>query len=334
MAQNRSFLKIPLLVVAAVSVIVGALGVFDLKNVPYGGYFTNPTSEVILVFPDGPAERAGLQVGDRLTSIGGISVQDARALAERPRAAIGESRSFVVDRGGQTLELDLVYAEQPGRNRSLGIAAALIGLCYLGFGLWPFVKAANPHTVVLALFGVCFGVAFLPGPYSPSYALRALGGAVATLAIVLGFAFLLHFLLEFPKRRPFLDGLWARRLIYGPAIFIALFLMFRIIFQPQATSALNAVTNILVGMFVVGYFGWAMVAMIQSYLRASPGERSNHGLNFMLLGTIFGLVPVTVSSLVGAIAPSMVLPGVQFYFLTLVLIPISFAFAAVRRGSA
>ena len=35
-----------------------------------------------------------------------------------------------------------------------------------------------------------------------------------------------------------------------------------------------------------------------------------------------------LAALVGALAPKVVLPGVQFYFLTLGLIPISFALAA------
>jgi hypothetical protein len=49
-----------------------------------------------------------------------------------------------------------------------------------------------------------------------------------------------------------------------------------------------------------------------------------------------GLLPVTVSFLIGAVAPQVQanLPGVQFFFLTLVLIPICFALAAMRSARA
>lgn len=56
----------------------------------------------------------------------------------------------------------------------------------------------------------------------------------------------------------------------------------------------------------------------------------------MLFGTLAGLLPVTFSSLVGTIAPQVQanLPGIQFFFLTLGLIPICFAVAAVRSARA
>jgi len=54
----------------------------------------------------------------------------------------------------------------------------------------------------------------------------------------------------------------------------------------------------------------------------------------MLFGTLAGLLPVTFSSLTGAVAPQVQanLPGVQFFFLTLALIPLFFAMAALRSA--
>ncbi len=86
----------------------------------------------------------------------------------------------------------------------------------------------------------------------------------------------------------------------------------------------------------MAFFGWAVVAMIRRFRGASASERGEHGLALMLFGTLAGLLPVTFSSLVGAIAPQLQanLPGIQFFFLTLVLIPICFAVAAVRSAQA
>lgn len=321
---------------AAVAVLVGALGVLDVGNVPFGGYWTDPGNAVVKVFEDSPAEAAGFRVGDVVQSVGGISVVDARGLAHRARPQIGEGLRFVMERDGDTVETELVYASLPARERWLAYAAAAIGLCYLGFGLWPYWRTASaatasaPATRYLALFGLCFGAALLPGPYVGSYVLRTLGGALATFLVVMGFAFLVHLLLIHPRRRPMLDRPRAARRIFGPALMVALFLLCRILFRPEATSGLNTLTHILVSLFVVGYFGWASVLMVSSFLRASAEERRERGLTLMLFGTVAGLVPITLSSLVGAVAPGVVLPGVQLYFLTLVLIPVCFGLA-IRR---
>jgi len=322
--------------VAAVAMIVGVLGLLDIKNVPYSGYFSGPNNDIVRVFPESPAEQAGLQVGDVVESIGGIAVTDTKALSRRPRAEIGESRTFVVVRDGSRQQIDLSYSGLPSRPRNLGIAAALIGFCFLLLPLWAYHSAPSTSTVVLALFGLCFGAAFLPGPYSQSYMLRALAGAFATSAVVMGFAFLVHYVLQFPKPGAFLARAWGKRLIYGPAILLALFFVFLTVAQPDATSGFNRIVGALVGLFIVGFFGWAVVAMIRRFRGASASERTDHGLTLMLFGTLAGLLPVTLSSLVGTIAPQIQanLPGIQFFFLTLVLIPICFAIAAMRSARA
>lgn len=321
-------------VVAAVATVIGVLGLLDIGNVPYAGYFGGPNNDVIRVFPDSPAEQAGLQVGDELESIGGIAVTDTKAMARRSRVEIGESRTFVFSRDGSPQETELTYSGLPPRPRYLSIAAGLIGFCFLFLPLWAYHRTPSSSTLVLALFGLCFGFAFLPGPYSQSYLLRTLAGAFATSAVVMGFAFLVHYLLQFPAPRAFLAKSWSKKLIYGPAILLALFLIFLTVTQPDATSGLNRAVGMLVGLFIIGFFGWAVVAMVQTFRRASSAERVRHGLTLMLFGTLAGLLPVTFSSLVGTIAPQIQanLPGIQFFFLTLVLIPICLAVAAVRSA--
>ncbi len=88
------------------------------------------------------------------------------------------------------------------------------------------------------------------------------------------------------------------------------------------------------GLFIAGYFGLALISIIRNFSRATPDERTADGLGLMLLGTLIGLLPVTISSIVGLVAPTVVLPGSQYYFLTLILIPITFAAAAIKSAQA
>lgn len=318
--------------ITAVALIFGMLGFLDMPKAPYSGYFTGLNADVVRVFPGSPAGVAGLEVGDVIRSIGGISLEDTKAIARRPRPEIGETRTFVVDRSGEALEFDVTYGTQPSRLRVTIVLGSVVALCFLFFGQWAYRRAPNQTTLILALQGLCFGIAFLPAPYSNSFLLRTLGGAFTTVLIVFGLALLVHFLMLFPRRRAFLDKSWALQLIYGPATAVNLFLLFVNLALPDFTGTLRTILSAVTGLMIVGYFGWALVAMIQSYLRASSEERSSYGIALMLLGTLVGLLPVTLSAL--AIRASILLPGAQYYGLALGLIPITFALAAVRKHRA
>ena len=53
----------------------------------------------------------------------------------------------------------------------------------------------------------------------------------------------------------------------------------------------------------------------------------------MLIGTLAGLILPLVTTVLGVIAPQVVLPGQSFYFLTSVLIPITWSMAALKSGA-
>ncbi|MDH3744697.1 MAG: PDZ domain-containing protein [Acidobacteriota bacterium] len=328
MSEKPKYLNVFLLI-SGIAIVFGLFGLGDISKAPHSGLVIGPNNSVMKVAPESPAESAGLQEGDVVRSIGGIAVEDTKATVRRPRAEIGEIRTVVVERNGERLEFDVTYGAQPSRLRVVFVLSAVIALCFLGFCLWAYGAAPSPTTLILALFGLLFGLSFLPAPYSKSFMLRTLGGALVTVLIVMGFAVLVHFLLLFPKRRAFLDKPWAQRVLYGPAIAVNVLLLFFNLVQPDFTGGIKAVILVATGLFVVGYFGWALVLMVQSFVRASGAERSSHGLTLMLLGTLIGLLPVIASSL--AIRLSVLLPGGQYYGLALGLIPITFALAAVRK---
>lgn len=331
--MKAPFLK-PLLVVGLLFVAWGIAGLLDQANVPYDGYSLAPDNTVSRVRAGSPAAAAGLAVGDRVVRENGVAIEDTPARTRMPRPAIGETRTLVVSGPGAsaTRDVAITYASQPARDRALQWAGFLIGLCFVGFGLMAYSRAPGEASLVFALTGLCLGLTFMGGPYIASPALRDLVSAATLIVVVMGFATLLHCLSVFPARKATLERPGMTRVLYAPAVLIALLFIWLIAFKPASTASLNGIVNVLVGIFVVGYFGLSVVALIHSVAKASPRERERSGLNLLLAGVIIGLAPVTIGALVAVVAPSVVLPGSDFYSLTLVLVPITLAAAIMRAA--
>ena len=330
MSETASY-RWAFLAAAAVAVGVGAAGLLDLRNMPYAGYSAARQFDVVRVYPGSPAEAAGLQVGDRVKAVGGIRSTDTKALWRRPRAEIGETRTYCVERAGELEEIDVTFGAVPRRYYLRAGLSTVVGLCFLGFTLWAYQRVPSRATAFLALFGVCFGLAFFPAPYSRDFIVRAFSEAVATIIVVAGFAFLIHYLMLFPKRRALLDKSWALWMIYLPAALVGLVLLGLILVQPDFTATVRATVSWVILVFTVGYFGGALLSVVDSYRRATPEERSSGGVRMMLVATAIGLLPMIAGAVLRTLAPAVLLPGEDFYPLALGLVPIAFALAALRR---
>jgi PDZ domain len=318
------------LALAGILLVVGILAAMDLKNQTYTGFQTDGNNKVVMVEAGSNAAAGGLQVGDVLSSVNGIAVTDTKALLQRPRPAVGDQWTYVVDRGGQSVNLQITQGPLPPKYAYTSRAATLLGLCYLGFTLWAYLTAPGAATLVLAFFGLSFGLAFLGVPYIESPALRNLVGSIITMIILLGIAALLHFLLAFPTPRPFLQRKSATGWLYGPAILLSLCVIGFSVLQPDSTSGVNIFFRTAFSLLIGIYFLLAIVVLVRRYGAASPSDRAAFGLGLMVAGVVVGLGPLLIVQVVTLLSPGTFLPGAQFYFLTLGVIPIAFAMAAVR----
>ena len=72
----------------------------------YAGYVRDEDNVIAVVGEGDPAQRAGLQVGDRLLTIGGSPVEEVPSSLLTPEAPVGTRTAFTVERGGESVELD------------------------------------------------------------------------------------------------------------------------------------------------------------------------------------------------------------------------------------
>jgi len=324
------------IVPAALLVIWGLWGLVDLGNRPNGGFDWNfDDSAVFGVEPGGPADLAGLRNGDRILTLDGIPPGDRIALQHQPRTEIGQTQLLIVERadaatGVTTTEnIEITYSRTPISESTFDIVGGVLGLVFLVSGMIVFLRAPSTPSLLFAIVGFGFAGFLLPHPYIGSAVLQARLSDVLFVAFLTAFACLLHLLLVFPKRKRVMEKKNAGKLIYLPVAAFALLGIIRIIPGFPADRILVPAT-VLLGLIFVGYLVLSIVALIHSFVTAAPQERAEEGLNYMLAGVLIGLLPLTLMMVAGLFGIAADLPGSNFLFLTLLLIPISFALALLK----
>ena len=322
--------KTPLLVIAFVLLVWGVLGALDIRNQAYTGYVTDGNNTITQVTAGSPADAAGLETGDYIRSVGGIAVEDLGAALQQPRPEIDEVRTVEVERDGRVMSFDLSYAALPTRDALARYGAVLVGILFLVCGVWAFLAVPSEKTMLLSVLGIAFSAGLTAGPYFSSATVRTAVGVVILLMIIVGFAVLTHFLLVFPQAKRMLERRGMTWVVYGPAVVVGCLTVWFLVAQPAATSAVNVFFRALFGLFVVVYFGGSLIALVHSYVKADARARAASGLNLLLVGAVVGLGPSLVISLVGLVAPQIVVPGAQFLPLAIGLLPVTLALAALR----
>lgn len=316
----------------------GLLGWLDLSHRGQAGYGTDGVHRVTQVRPDSPAASAGLVAGDRISHIDGVSTRDSAALSRLPVKRPGDRQTLTVERGDEQQQLVVTYGGIPDLDRSKIRASLLVSCGFIFAPLLAFLRHPSDATRVLTLMGIGLGLALIEGPVIADFSTRALSAAVITLFVLCGLAAMLRFLILFPPlsaaHRPWFTGTHtrrlARRLVYLPAFLLWLLLAWRIVFTPTATPLLNLFTQAFAGLVMGAYLLGSLYRFLRNYSRTDRAQRKALALNGMLWGTIAGILPGLVARLVEAFSPHAALPGQDYYFVSLVLIPLTWARAASR----
>ena len=326
MSKLNSKYGMAIYVVAVLFIIWGILGFMDAKNYTQSGYFTGDDWSVLNVEEGGPAEAAGLQVGDLIKSTGGIAVTDTKALNARERPAIGETREIVLDRNGEEVTLQLTYAAIPDDDKTNRMIGFIIGILFVVAGAYAKFKHKSDLSTAFAIFSICFGFLFLSGPYLGTGFFSKLINILSTAVVLFSFTSLVIYMLKYPPESAFLSGK-NRKLIYLPMLVILSIIVVLEVTQVDNSATLNTVMRLLFGAFIISYFLIAVITQIRKYNKADATEKSSKGLTLMLIGTIIGIVPILVYFTIGTISPGTDLPGNDYVFFTFAAIPIFFTMA-------
>ena len=320
-------------VAAALVGLLQVLSVVQVRDHPYAGYRTDTNRVVSEVSPGGPAERAGIRIGDRITHIGGIAADDARRLGAQPRAGVGESRDIVVDRNGRQVTASLTYGSLPAMDMIAYLTSSLTGLCFLGFGVWAMLRIPRASTTLLALAGIGLGAAFVNMPYFDSPTARAVQDGLLVPAAMFGFVFLLHFMLVFPVPKRLMASRLALPAIYAPPALVAAGYLLATWLTASRSDGPGAAMLLAALIVVFVAFALSVAALVHGYATASSSFRAAWGLNTLLVCVVLGLAPL-VATAIAMVAPRVVLPGAEYYDVVWVLIPFALARAAVRHARA
>jgi putative effector of murein hydrolase LrgA (UPF0299 family) len=330
---NYSRYKLPFLVIGIALLIWTIAGVFEIKKIPYEGYAAGGDRVVNQVDPGGPAEKAGIMAGDRITKIDGISVDNTAALMRRGRPAIGSEGSATIERDGVEKTLTFTYTEQPLRDmvaNSLG--GLVIGLAFLFAGL--LVHRRNPTQLseMFCWLSLMMALLFVPAPYFASPDARRVVYAFTSLVAGFAVATLLYFCVSFPSPKKWLQSQsWMRNAILVIAPLVGLCFALLGLTAPDLNTSRSQMLSLVSAVVFGGYFLLAVVAVIHSYLAASPEARSANGLNLVLLGILIGAGPIIVSVVYHTLFPHAGdLPTERLWTVTFIAVPIGLSLALMK----
>jgi len=324
------------LAAAIIALVLGASAAVEIENRTYAGYRVSDEGRVLRVDDDSPGAAAGLRVGDVIKSLNGMPAANRKELQElQRRAPAGGAWRMEVERNGEPVRLEISPTGLPANEIRLARTRSLLGLLFLGFPFWAWLMSPDSPARLLAIFGLTFGFLLMGAPSFEAPAVRSVLDGVAILALYMGMTALVHFLLAFPSRRPFLDRWWAPGVLYGPAVIVVLVtvgtLNLPLAFIPRN---LLGISSLILG---AAYFLLAIVLLVWRYVAASRVDRARHGLGIMLLGTLAAFVPLLLYPVVTSLWPGsaryyQVIASTYSPPLTLALIPIAFSVAVVRSA--
>jgi len=301
------------------------LGAVDVATWAWSGYTANHRNIVLEVAPGGPADAAGVLPGDHVLAIDGRDTRRPGDLQDLGAASVGETRTLQVKRSGEEFQLSLAYGEMPRVEKLRAWLRIATGMAVMTISFLAWRRQNSVMTRWLALGGIGFALALLPGSWFDSGALRFAASLLRSALVLAAAVAALQFISLLPPagnaKRPL-----ARTWVWLPAGLLWLMLGLRALLP--GNGWINTASLVVVGLVLSAYLLAATIRFLRNYIRSSATERNRYGLRWMFWCSSLGLLP----GLVGGFTLLGQWPPAHYFFITAVLIPVGWANAALKAG--
>jgi two-component system NtrC family sensor kinase len=277
---------------------------------------------------NGPAEKAGIRAGDRLTAINGHEIHDtASRLRQLYRVGVWSKATYSLVR--QSVALDTSVILVPAEH-SLNDWLRFISLIYLGIGLYVLLRRwtapGSTHFYIFCLVSFVFYAFKFTGKLN-DFDWTIYWGNVA--AWLLQPALFLHFVLTFPEKRNIVRRhRWIIPAIYVPGMLL-LGIHIAALRLLKATERLRWNLDRLQMGYLALFFVAAAGVLWYSYRRAStPILRQQ--LKWVTRGTILAIAPFTLFYVIPFLTGALPTAAMKVSVLSLGLLPLTFGYAIFR----
>jgi two-component system, NtrC family, sensor kinase len=308
----------------------------SLYSTPFDGVWWKEDSRGLVakaLTPNGPGEKAGIKVGDRLLQVNGQPREKAvRNIIDFEkllyRAGLYSQATYLLERHGVNVEIFPVIPEPADNSMKMG--ERLIALIYLGIGLYILFRRwtapKSTHFYLFCLVSFVLYTFHYTGKLNTFDLIVYWSGIVAWL---LQPALFLHFALTFPKPRKFLaESPWIIGVAYLPAAFLLTLQLVAVKFF-EFTESLRWNLDSLQMLYGTVYFVIAAVVLWRSYRKASNPLQQQQ-MKWISRGTVLAIGPYTLLYVIPYLFGVLPTPTMKISVLSLVLLPVTWGYAIVR----
>ena len=308
---------------------------------PYDGlgvYQEAPLGEIYEVVPSGPADNAGILVGDHILAIDGKPINPLRSEPRyKPGIEPGDAVIYDLKRGSERINLSVItgnyFSNLPLLATYLGVQLLSLGLWAIGFVLARFVPADD---IRARLLGLGFITAGLTAAVGGASGWNSFWGAntiqkvlLALLAPLIVTAHLTFPTIRFPRQR---------KSIIRFLFLLASGLSLLVIFEDWVLKPQGQVLKQLFGLslrdyvFIFFMLAWAFAVLLLIFNRLQAQEpeiRRQTGI--IIWGMVLGIGPFFLFTLLPYILfNDEYLPG-STTILFLILLPLAYAYVIFQR---
>ena len=297
-----------------------------VKSQPYDGFVCTSSYQVYGIISDGPAEWAGLQVGDQIAQVGGVPIEQMSPIYGQRKA--GDTVVLSILRGDQPFSLPLVLATPP-----LSVIVTRLEPLFVALSFWfiavavLILKPTAREAQLFFLFCMAGAGVLVAGKLS-SFLLDVASRLFNVLLAWLS-PLIIHFHAMFPQRKTFLLQRLNRNLLYGLGLGLSLpYALWSYSHAPWEASWYSWLSPSL--RFIFALSALACVSFLLHAYRTTGDIQIRRQVRLIVLGTACAFAPLVFLSLFPEVLAGSPFIVYEVGFLALPLIPLSYAVAIYK----